>query len=69
MDGEYWTRRDRSEATWHRVESEINNEAVTKCGRRLIAINSRGRDLMWTFQKPKTRVCAYCSGGTPSITP
>lgn len=66
-----WVRRHRKRAKWHRVESLIEGEPITRCGRRLPATIGNGETktrpgLEVTEVAPLTRMigqpqlCRYC---------
>lgn len=54
-----WVRRPGQ--TWHLVQSDIDDAAITKCGRRMNAVTSRGRlrtEPGWAF--PSGKICSRC---------
>lgn len=56
-----WTARfagERQVTLWHRVESEIADRLVTRCGRELPRRNDRG--LLLTETDPGYDACAQC---------
>lgn len=56
-------------SNWHLVDSMINNDIVTRCGRRMRAVIKSGAGLEYRGQKPLTRaigqpqLCHYCDIG------
>lgn len=54
-----WARRNRSDARFHRIESEIAKRVVAKCGRELNLVQ---RGLALTIQRsaPHGMRCHYC---------
>lgn len=58
-----WARRARSKATWHVVESHIENRAITKCGRQMAEHDAKGRELETVYAEPNQwgdLLCLVC---------
>lgn len=51
-----WVRRHKDGAKWHRVESVIAGEPVTRCGRRLDVLDAQGRSFDVSETEVLTRV-------------
>lgn len=57
-----WARRHRAKATWHIVESHIEDRAITKCGRQM-AEHAGGRELETVYAEPNQwgdLLCLVC---------
>lgn len=60
-----WTRRELGPGVrgsrWHRVESEIEDDVVVHCGKRLRDRIQDGKGLEFTNKPPFDDTCSYCS--------
>lgn len=60
-----WCRRKRAKATWHVVESQIDDRAVTRCGRQMAEHDAAGHELETVYAEPTQwgdLLCLVCLG-------
>lgn len=50
-----------NQTLWHKVESEIEQDVITHCGRRMKRLNAAGKELEFHPTLPENGFCSRCS--------